>query len=88
MMRSSLLDNRADLETLCHRVTAERLAEGDSAGEIGPHLEGKVTDLLLPVVAGDLLALDLVTEVLALVDWGKVAQGYVYKVEGVNPWKI
>jgi len=84
----SLTTNRADLDALCVEVSTARMAEGDTAGEVGEHLRGAVTDLILPVVAGDLLALDLVNEVLSLVRWGEVAQKYMDRIEGIDRWKI
>jgi hypothetical protein len=87
-MSTHLLDNASDLAATIEQVTRARMAEGDSAGEVGPHIAGAVLDLVLPVVAGDLLALDLIEKALALVDWGKVAQTTMYEIEGVNPWKV
>ena len=87
-MNSQLLDNRADLAQTIEAVTEGRMAEGDTASEIGPHLAGAVLDLVLPVVAGDLLALDLMEETLKLVDWAKVAQKEMDRLEGVDRWKI
>jgi hypothetical protein len=83
---TTLLDNETDLAETIEAIVRARMPEGDSAGEIGPHLEGAVLDLILPVVAGDLPALDLMEKVLGLVDWGKVAQAAIWEVEGVDPW--
>lgn len=87
-MNSKLLDNRADLAQTIEAVTEGRMAEGDTASEIGPHISGAVLDLVLPVVAGDLLALDLIEETLSLVDWSRVAQKEIDRLEGVDRWKM
>ncbi len=64
-------------------LVRERLDVGDTPSEIGEHLEGAVADMVLPGVSG-LTERKLMEDALALVDWAKVAQGYVDRINGTG----
>jgi len=71
------------VEKIISNITKERRAEGDSAAEVGAHLQGAVTDLFIDAT-DSLNDRDITEQVLGLIDWPKVAQSAIDTAEGTG----